>query len=162
MCREGSAPKSREELRRWARADPDGLADYTFGLQNEVRRLQDAAAQTSRNSSRPPSSDRPEQPKPKSLRGKSGRKPGGQPGHPGRTLEFSDHPQHTQVHPLQECPCGKDLSHEPVINYERRQVFDLPPLQLECTEHRAEIKECPGCHQRVTAPFPEEVKAPVQ
>jgi transposase len=41
-------------------------------------------------------------------------------------------------------------------------VFDLPPLTLECTEHRAEIKDCPCCHARVTAPFPDDVKAPVQ
>jgi len=139
------------------------LVDYTLELQSERRRLLDLMAQNSRNSSRPPSTDRPEQPKPKSLRKKSGRKPGAQPGHPGRTLDFSEDPQHTEVHPLQECHhCGEDLSREPAIDFERRQVFDLPPLQLECTEHRAEIKECPGCHRRLTAPFPEEVNAPLQ
>jgi len=163
MCRASSVDKTRDELCHWGQADPVGLADYAFALQNEVRRLRDAAAQNSRNSSRPPSTDRPEQPRPKSLRKKSGRKSGGQPGHPGRTLAFSADPQHTEVHPLRECPhCGEDLSHEPAIDFERRQLFDLPPLKLECTEHRAEFKDCPGCHRRVTAPFPEEVKAPLQ
>ena len=157
-----SVDKSLEELRHWVQTDADTLVHYTFELQAEVRRLRDVAAQSSRNSSRPPSTDRPEQPKPKSLRKKSGRKSGGQPGHPGRTLPFSDNPQHTEIHPLQECECGEDLSKEPVMDFERRQVFDLPPLKLECTEHRAEIKECPCCHKIVTAPFPEEVKAPVQ
>ena len=157
-----SVNKSLEELRRWAHADPDGLADYTFELQAEVRRLRDAAAQNSSNSSRPPSSDRPESPKPKSLRTQSGRKTGGQPGHPGRTLDFKPNPEHTQIHPLLECTCGEDLSRQPAIDFERRQVFDLPSLTLECTEHRAEIKECPGCHCQVTAPFPEDIKAPVQ
>jgi transposase len=157
-----SADKSREELWDWSQRDPRGLVDYAFGLQAEVRRLRDAAAQTSRNSSRPPSTDRPETPKPKSLRQKSGRKPGGQPGHPGRTLQFSDTPQHTQIHPLLQCECGEDLSRQPAIDFERRQVFDLPSLELECTEHRAEVKECPGCGCRCTAAFPADVNAPVQ
>jgi transposase len=138
------------------------LVDYTFQLQAEVRRLRDAAAQNSRNSSRPPSTDRPEQPKPKSLRKKSGRKPGGQPGHPGRTLQFSDTPQHLQIHPLLECECGEDLAQEPALDFQRRQVFDLPSLELESTEHRAEIKECPGCHRTGVAAFPADVQAPVQ
>jgi transposase len=162
MAAVASADKSLAELRHWVQTDADTLVHYTFELQAEVRRLRDVAAQSSRNSSRPPSTDRPEQPQPKSLRQKSGRKPGGQPGHPGSTLRFSDHPQHTQIHPLQECECGEDLSQEPALDFERRQVFDLPSLKLECTEHRAEIKDCPCCHKLVTAPFPEEVKAPVQ
>lgn len=162
MPADTSVDKSLEELRSWGHTDPCGLADYTFELQAEVRRLRDAAAQNSSNSSRPPSTDRPEKPKPKSLRKKSGRKSGGQPGHPGRTLEFSPNPEHVQVHPLLECECGEDLSKEPAIDFERRQSFDLPPLRLECTEHRAETKECPCCHRVVTAPFPEDIKAPVQ
>jgi transposase len=125
--------------------------DYAFELQAEVRRLRDAAAQNSRNSSRPPSTDGPEQPKPKSLRQKS-----------GRTLPSSDTPQHIPIHPLLECECGEDLSHEPAVDFQRRQVFDLPSLELEYTEHRAEIKECPCCHRTVVAAFPADAKAPVQ
>jgi len=162
MAANNSVDKSWQELWNWQQADPPGLVDYAFELQAEVRRLRDAAAQNSHNSSRPPSTDRPEQPKPKSLRKKSGRKSGGQPGHPGRTLQPSDTPKHIQVHPLRECECGEDLSHEPALDFQRRQVFDLPELKLECTEHRAEIKECPCCHRTVTAAFPADLKAPVQ
>jgi len=157
-----SVDKSRQELWHWSQTDPRRLVDYTFELQAEVRRLRDSAAQNSSNSSRPPSTDRPEQPKPKSLRKKSGRKSGGQPGHPGRTLAFSDTPKHIQIHLLGECECGEDLSREPAVDFQRRQVFDLPALQLECTEHRAQIKECPGCHRTVAAAFPPDIKAPVQ
>ena len=103
MGNENSADKSWEDLWSWSQADQRGLVDYTFELQAELRRLRDSAAQNSRNSSRPPSTDRPEQPKPKSLRKKSGRKPGGQPGHPGRTLAFSEKPKHIRIHPLLEC-----------------------------------------------------------
>src|ERR1051326_7516783 len=157
-----SVDKSLAELRNWGQTDPYGLADYSFALQAEVRRLRDAAAQNSTNSSAPPPSDRSESPKPKSLRKASGRKPGGQPGHPGRTLQWAPDPKHTDVHPLLECACGEDLSRQPAVDFEARQVFDLPSLTLECTEHRAEIKECPCCHARVTAPFPDDVKAPLQ
>ena len=156
-----SAPKSREELLTWGQTDLAGLVDFALALQAEVGPLRDARALNSSNSSRPPSTDR-ERPKPKSLRQKSGRKSGGQPGHPGRTLPFSDQPQDTQIHPLFKCPCGQDLSPVPATDFERRQVFDLPPLKLECTEHRAEIKECPCCHEISTAAFPPDVKAPVQ
>jgi transposase len=162
MAAANSVDKSWQELWNWQQADPRGLVDYAFGLQAQVRRLRDAAAQNSRNSSRPPSTDGPERPEPKSLRKRSGRKSGGQPGHPGRTLQPSDTPQHIQVHPLVECECGEDLSHEPAVDYQRRQVFDLPTLKLECTEHRAEIKECPCCHRTVVAAFPVDAQAPVQ
>jgi len=157
-----SADKSREELWRWQQTDPSGLVDYTFQLQTEVRRLRDRAAQNSRNSSRPPATDGVEQPKPKSLRKRSGRKPGGQPGHPGRTLQSCDKPKHVQIHPLLECECGEDLSQEPAVDYQSHQVFDLLTLTLECTEHRAEIKECPCCHRTVVAAVPADAQAPVQ
>ena len=157
-----SADKTRAELQAWNQADPRGFVDHTFQLQAEVRRLRDLAAQNSRNSSRPPSTDGPEQPKPKSLRPNSGRKSGGQPGHPGRTLAFSQNPKHTEIHLLGKCACGEDLAGVSPAGYERRQVFDLPPLELACTEQQAEIKKCPGCRQTRTAPFPAGVTAPVQ
>jgi transposase len=162
MPSEPSVDKSLEELSSWGQTDPNGLAAYTFALQTEVRRLRDSAAQNSSNSSRPPSTDKPEKPQPKSLREKSGRKSGGQPGHPGRTLQFSDTPKDIKIHPLLECECGEDLSQQPAIDFQRRQVFDLPSLKLECTEHRAEIKECPCCERTSTAPFPADINAPVQ
>ena len=162
MAADNSVDKSWQELWNWQQADPHGLVDYAFELQVEVRRLRDAAAQNSRNSSRSPSSDGPETPKPKSLRPRSGRRSGGQPGHAGHTLPFSDTPWHIEIHSLLECECGEDLSQEPALDFERRQVFDLPPLKLECTEHRAEIKECPCCERIGTASFPADITAPVQ
>ena len=149
-------------LLQLGRADLAGLVDYTLELQAENGRLRDAAAQNSSNSSRPPSTDRPEKPQPKSLRKKSGRASGGQPGHPGHTLQRIKNPQRTRIHPLRKCGCGKDLSKQPVREVERRQVFDLPPLKLECTEHQAEIKDCPNCGQTCRAEFPANIKAPVQ
>ena len=81
MCSANSVVKDRRGLLQLGRADLAGLVDYTLELQAENGRLRDAAAQNSSNSSRPPSTDRPEKPQPKSLRKKSGRASGGQPGH---------------------------------------------------------------------------------
>ena len=74
------------------------------------------------------------------------------------------HPDHIRVHRLGACPqCGgPDLGREPVLDYERRQLFDLPPRPLEVTEHRAEIKCCAQCGSEVRAAFPPGVSAPAQ
>jgi len=131
-------------------------------LEERVKSLEDQLAQNSRNSSRPPSSDGYAKPEPKSLRKPSGRKPGGQKGHPGHRLEMAEKPDHTEVHEVKNCQaCGKSLKGTEPTGYERRQVFDLPPLKIEVTEHRAEIKCCDcGCENRGS--FPEQVTQPTQ
>ena len=135
-------------------------------LRRELQALKDRVARNSRNSSQPPASDGLAKPAPKSLRTRTGRRPGGQPGHPGRTLQPVPDPDHIRVHTLGRCPCGhcagRSLRQEPVVDYEKRQVFELPPKALEVTEHRAEVKRCPVSGCRVSAPFPEGVRAPAQ
>jgi transposase len=132
-------------------------------LKAQIKKLEGQLAKNSRNSSKPPSSDGPKKP-PRSTRPRGKRKPGGQKGHPGSTLEMTDDPHHKIIHPVHECEqCQCSLNEQSANNVEKRQVFDLPPpTGLEVTEHQAEIKQCPQCGHTNKASFPSDVNAPVQ
>lgn len=132
-------------------------------LEARVQQLENQGKKNSKNSHKPPSTDEFYKPKPKSLRQKTNRKPGGQPGHVGHTLERVEHPDHIVVHSVTDCSsCGSSLEHVPVLHHEKRQVFDLPPLQIEVTQHEAEVKACPYCNTKQVAVFPAEATCPVQ
>ena len=164
---------SRQELFKLARTCLSKLIDLLLRLEDEVRQLRCEVkelkarlALNSRNSGKPPSTDGLAKPAPKSLRHKTGRRPGGQPGHAGRTLQPVAQPDQVRLHRLDRCPCGRcggrSLRREPVLGHEQRQVFELPQKPLEVTEHQAEIKRCPASGCLVRAAFPEGINAPVQ
>ena len=131
-------------------------------LRERVQTLEEQVAKNSHNSHKPPSSDGLAKPKPKSLRPKSERPTGGQPGHPGYTLRMAEKPDRIVPHRVERCSgCGRSLAGQEPDRVERRQVHDLPEPKLEVTEHQAEVKTCPcGCVNRAT--FPPEAAAPVQ
>jgi len=131
-------------------------------LQATIAQLEAKLRANSRNSSKPPSADGLGKPAPKSLRKKSGRKPGGQPGHEGRTLRQVTDPDEVVVHEPDCCAgCGADAADGTRVGTERRQVFDLPPGQVQVTEHQLVTRRC-FCGTKTTGRAPERVTAPVQ
>ena len=128
----GAAALTREQLLALAKTTPEVLVELVLAMQEQIRaltlkvaRLEACLAQNSANSHRPPGSDGSSKPPaPKSLRGRSGRRPGAQPGHPGHTLRQVEAPDHTLVHTVETCPCGQRgggaLAGEPLLGYEAR------------------------------------------
>ena len=150
-----------EELEQ-LRQENSALRDQVALLSERISVLEAKLAKDSHNSHLPPSSDRFQR-QPKSLRKKSGKKPGGQAGHGGNTLKLSETPDQVIVHPVEHCQhCQRDLREVESLHVERRQVLDLPPKRVVVIEHQAQQKCCPTCHQISSAAFPQDVRAPIQ
>jgi transposase len=131
-------------------------------LKVRVTALEARLGTNSSNSSKPPSSDGYAKPSPKSLRRKSGRKRGGQPGHPGTTLQQVAEPDAVKTHLPEYCVCGHCLEHDPVHHTERRQVLELPEKLFEVIEHNLITKVCSHCGRKVRAAAPPEAPARMQ
>lgn len=135
------------------------------GLTQKVADLERRLGKDSSNSSKPPSSDGLGK-KPRiagSLRGVSGKKSGGQPGHKGDTLRAVANPDKIERHAAAHCGhCQAGLTAAMATGVEKRQVFDRPEPRLEVTEHQAQLYSCPSCRGVTKAWFPEGVTAPVQ
>ena len=144
-------------------AEAGELREQVEQLRREVADLAARAGQNSKNSSRPPSSDGLGKPAPKSLRTRTGRKPGRPKGQPGATMCLTDHPDHVIRHEPGCCGgCGAGLGGAPVTGLQRRQVTEIPPVRAEVTEHQMLERQCPGCGARTRAQAPGGVNAPVQ
>lgn len=120
-----------------------------------VKLLTQRVGLTSRNSSKPPSSD-PN--RPKSSRPKSDRTSGGQPGRVGTTLKPVDTPDEVTVLNIDRrtLPRGRYTA----VGFEKRQVFDLH-VTRHVIEYQAQILE-DAQGRRFVATFPEGVQRPAQ
>jgi transposase len=140
-------------------------AELRAALAIALARIEELSARlgmSSRNSSKPPSSDGLAKPAPKSLRAKSGKRPGRPTGQAGFTLLPVDRPDHQFRYEPEVCAgCGAGLAGAPLVGVEQRQVFDLPPVALEVTGHELLVRQCP-CGRVTKAAAPAGVAAPVQ
>jgi transposase len=145
----------------------DAVVSLIEQFQERLTCVEEQLATNSSNSSKPPSSDglskKPLERMTMSLRKKSGKKVGGQPGNSGKTLEQVAEPDQIVVHRPDSCPdCQTALSPLPSAGYCRRQVFEMPIPKIVVTEHRAVSVTCPGCGKSCRAGFPQNVTQPVQ
>ncbi len=161
MIRETPSEPSQEELIALIAA----LRADNASLKARIAELERRLELNSSNSGKPPSSDGLTKPvRVKSLRERSGKKPGGQKGHKGETLRQVTDPNEVVDHYPAACSmCGVGLDPETSVGHSARQVFDLPePQPLVVTEHRAHDCQCTACGAKTRALFPDGVNAPVQ
>ena len=149
-----------QQLAQLAQTHQVQVANLTARLEQLEARLN----KDSHNSHQPPSSDGPaKKPHPRSLRRRSGKKSGGQAGHPGVTRLLVDDPDVVVVHAPTVCSgCGAGLEMAAEVKRERRQVIEIPAPCPEVTEHQAVHKVCPACQAVMAGRFPPEVSQPVQ
>lgn len=139
----------------------DLIAEHAERIEKLERRL----GQNSRNSSLPPSSDRPsrdgqgeEKPRP---RKRSGKKRGAQQGHKGSGRELDPNPDEIVEHRPGACrKCGRQLdgSERTVGRPARHQVIELPDTCVVRTEHRMLRVVCPDCGTHNRAELPTDVE----
>ena len=144
----------------WERTPPEAQA-YIGALETRVtalvamvQALQEQLRQTSRNSSRPPSSDPPLPQRPHRPRGQ--RRRGGQPGHPGSTrtlIPVEEVDEVVVIKPAQCTHCQAPLSGDDPQPW-RPQVLELPPIKPVVTEYQWHQLACPACGETTRAPWP--------
>lgn len=142
------------------------LREELAEMKQRIKELEALLGQNSRNSSWPSSRDksRKKKKRTRSQRKKSSKKAGGQPGHKGRTLEMSEKPDHVKHYRPARCIHCQNVftGEQETVETTRRQVLDIPPIQIEVTEHRSETLSCVHCGQKTSGDFPQDVTNPVQ
>ena len=154
-----------EEEREALEQEIKGLREALAVAEQKIKELTALVEQNSRNSNWSPSRDKSRSKRRNtSLRQKSGKKPGGQAGHVGQTLEMRENPDEIEVHRPSHCEhCQRPFAeNQRRVAVDRRQVHDLPPVRLIVQEHQAESLLCAVCGKLSRGEFPEDVTAPVQ
>jgi transposase len=140
----------------WANTPP-AVRAWARTIEQRLARLEEQVNQTSRNSSKPPSSDPPTLARP--TRSPSGRKAGGQPGHPGHGRELKPEEEVDRVVDAKPAVCGQCGSlllgddPQPV----RHQVTELPVITPVVTEYRCHTLACVVCGAQTQAPWPQDM-----
>jgi transposase len=132
----------------------ESFQDALASLEVRLAAVEGQQKKTSKNSSKPPSSDGLR--RTVSLRTPTGKKPGGQADHEGHTLQRSASPDEVIVHAAPSvCPeCQHAMVESAEVLAETRQVFDVPNVAMRVTEHQVYARQCSCCGTRAKASFP--------
>ena len=146
----------------WERIPPEAQA-YIRALESRVavleatvQALREQVQQTSRTSSRPPSSDPPQALGQRPRRGPTGRRPGGQPGHAGQARALLPVEEVDVVVPVkpERCHHCQHLLWGEDPQPQRHQVTEIPPVQPVVTEYQVHRLVCPACGEVTCADVP--------
>ena len=139
----------------WDAIPPDlrpAIAAVVTGLERRIADLEARLHQNSSNSSRPPSADPPHA-KPAPPKTPSGKRRGGQPGHPKheRTLLPPDVIVPLKPPRCRRC-CGRLTGDDPSPLV--HQVHEVPEVRPHVTEYRRHRLSCSHCQAVTCAPLP--------
>ena len=154
-----------QEAIEFCRNNPEAAAKIILmveRLEARIKELEEKLGMNSSNSSKPPSSDN-KLSKKKATQKNSEKRRGGQKGHKGNFLKKVEIPN--KVVPLKSkvCKyCHKDIADVPSIKIEKRQLFDIPQIEIEVTEYQSHKVCCPHCQTMNQEKFPINVKATTQ
>jgi transposase len=146
----------------WERIPPEAQA-YIRALENRVaaleatvQQLREQVQQTSRTSSRPPSSDPPQALGKRPRREPTGRRPGGQPGHEGQARALVPVEEVDVVVPVkpERCQHCQHLLPGEDPQPQRHQVTEIPPVKPVVTEYQLHRLVCPACGEETRAEVP--------
>ena len=146
----------------WERIPPEAqayiraLESRVAALEATVQQLREQVQQTSRTSSRPPSSDPPQALGQRPRREPTGRRPGGQPGHEGQARALVPVEEVDVVVPVkpERCHHCQHLLQGEDPQPQRHQVTEIPPVKPVVTEYQLHRLVCPACGEETRAEVP--------
>jgi len=153
------------EARAIYRRGEEAVVQQFMEFDARLRQLEEKLGLDSSNSSKPPSTDDKLVKKTKRVQPacKKKKKRGAQVGHRGSYLPMSPAVDQTRKLLPDYCSCcSHSLEDVRSFAVERRQVYDLPDIELNVCEFESHSKRCPRCKTRNKPSFPSDVKAPAQ
>ena len=127
----------------------ESLRTENIALKTENQKLKAIINKDSSNSSKPPSSDAFK--KIFNSREKTGRKPGGQTGHPGSVPVLFENPEKIINHKRERCGCGGTVTYGE--EYQAKQIVELE-IRAKVTEHRSYTGVCGRCNATIQNDMP--------
>lgn len=139
------------------------LEEQLAALRGEVKELRRQLGRNASNSSTPPSANPPAAPAPVRKKA-SGRRPGGQPGHPPHLKQRLPSERLARVIPYRPKVCRRCQASLPAApgpddpEPTWHQVAELPPLAAQVIEHQGQARTCPSCGEVNREAIPAEVR----